>query len=209
MIIYTLNSPAIQHLCKVDDRLSTVILRYGEIRYNVHTDPFVSLAETIIGQMLSNKAASAITSRLYTLCSGTLSARAVMHLDISALRGIGLSNKKAVSLSRLAELVQDIPDYFDGFMTLPDSEIINRITALYGLGSWSAKMFLIFVMDRMDVLPYEDGAFLQAYKKLYKTDDVKPISIIKKCECWSPYTSLAARYLYRALDEGLLVDGDL
>ena len=204
MIIHTLDSPAVQHLRGVDPRLSSLIARCGELRYQVDADPFASLAETIVGQMLSSKAAAAITARLYALCGGTLCAQAVLRLDIPALRGIGLSNTKAVSLLRLAELVRDIPDYLSGLHVLPDHQVIKRITALYGLGPWSAKMFLIFVMDRLDVLPYEDGAFLQAYQKLYKTEDVKPAAVSERCAHWSPYASLAARYLYRALDEGLL-----
>ena len=209
MIIYTLDSPAIQHLCGADHRLSGLIARCGELRYHVDADPLASLAETIVGQMLSSKAAAAITARLRVLCGGILCAGAVLRLDIPALRGIGLSNTKAVSLFRLAELVRDIPDYLSGLHALPDDQIIKRITALYGLGPWSAKMFLIFVMDRLDVLPYEDGAFLQAYQKLYQTEDVKPAAISKRCAHWSPYASLAARYLYRALDEGLLEEAAL
>lgn len=64
-------------------------------------------------------------------------------------------------------------------------------------------MYLIFVLDRQDILPYEDGAFLQSYRWLYKTIDCSPASIKSKCKKWSPYSSIAARYLYHALDLGL------
>jgi DNA-3-methyladenine glycosylase II len=70
-------------------------------------------------------------------------------------------------------------------------------------------MYLIFVLNRLDVLPFEDGAFLQAYKWLYATDDVKPRHITERCALWKPYSSLAARYLYHALDYGLTKDVDL
>lgn len=103
----------------------------------------------------------------------------------------------------MATLLHDKPDFFNKLVHLPDVEVIKKLTALRGLGPWSAKMYLIFVLNRLDVLPYEDGAFLQAYKWLYATEDVKPPSIIKRCETWKPYSSLAARYLYRALDSGL------
>ena len=65
---------------------------------------------------------------------------------------------------------------------------------------------MLFRSNRLDVLPYEDGAFLQVYKWLYETDDIKPITIKQKCASWSPYASLAARYMYRALDNGLTKD---
>jgi DNA-3-methyladenine glycosylase II len=70
-------------------------------------------------------------------------------------------------------------------------------------------MYLIFVLNRLDVLPYEDGAFLQTYKWLYGTDDIRHSSIKEKCAPWTPYASLAARYLYRALDGGLMQDAEL
>jgi DNA-3-methyladenine glycosylase II len=64
-------------------------------------------------------------------------------------------------------------------------------------------MYLLFFLQREDILPYEDGAFLQAYKWLYNTKVIKPESIVRRCKQWKPYTSIAARYMYRALDTGL------
>lgn len=86
---------------------------------------------------------------------------------------------------------------------LSDIEVIKKLTKYRGIGNWTAKMYLIFVLDRQDILPYEDGAFLQAYKWLYKTDDISPKSVEKKCRKWKPYSSVAARYMYRALYLGL------
>lgn len=75
--------------------------------------------------------------------------------------------------------------------------------ALHGIGKWTAKMYLIFVLDRQEILPYEDIAFLQSYEWLYKTKDRSKKSIEKKCKKWKPYSSIASRYLYKALDTGL------
>ncbi len=86
---------------------------------------------------------------------------------------------------------------------MEDKEVIKELVRIKGIGDWTAKMYLIFVLNRQDVLPFEDGAFLQAYKWLYKTEDTTPVSIKKKCNKWKPYSSIAARYLYRALDAGL------
>jgi DNA-3-methyladenine glycosylase II len=70
-------------------------------------------------------------------------------------------------------------------------------------------MYSIIVLDRPNVLPFGDGAFLQAYKWLYATDDLKPAAIKERCAPWSPYSSIAARYMYRALDNGLTRDDRL
>lgn len=84
-----------------------------------------------------------------------------------------------------------------------DEEVIKELTTIRGIGKWTAKMYLLFVLDRQDILPIEDGAFLQSYKWLYKTDDISRTSIEKKCKKWKPYSSIATRYLYRALDIGM------
>ncbi|MDR3271641.1 MAG: hypothetical protein LBT32_09080 [Peptococcaceae bacterium] len=206
---YTLESPEVQALCDSDARLSLLIRHYGDLTYSLHTDEFSFFVETIIGQMLSNKAADAIATRLYELCGSELKPETVSTLDIQALRGIGLSGLKTDYILQMADRMIESPDYFSGFNAESDNEIIRRLTALRGIGSWTAKMYLIFVLDRLDVLPHEDGAFLQAYKWIYDTDDVRPKQIEKRCTRWSPYSSLAARYLYCALDEGLTRDAGL
>lgn len=208
-ITYKTDSLEIQALCKADARLALVIKHYGDLSYTPHPDPFAHTVENIIGQMLSNKAADAIATRLYKLCGGELTLASILRLDIPSLRSIGISGQKAEYIMLMAELLHDKPDFFDTLVHLPDIEVIKKLTALRGIGPWSAKMYLIFVLNRLDVLPYEDGAFLQSYKWLYETDNVKSPSIIERCEMWKPYSSLAARYLYRALDSGMTRNTDL
>lgn len=203
-ICYTLDSPEILGLCASDERLALLIHRCGKIQYDLHTEPFSFFIETIIGQMLSSKAADAITARLYDICGGELTPTTILSLNLPTLKSIGLSGQKAEYVLSMATLVRDVPNFFDELTCLPDGEVIKRLTGLRGIGMWSAKMYLIFVINQLDVLPFEDGAFLQAYRWLYDTDDVKPASIVQRCEIWKPYSSLAARYLYRAVDDGLI-----
>lgn len=84
-----------------------------------------------------------------------------------------------------------------------DSEVFKYLTSFKGIGKWTTNMYLIFVLNRMDILPTNDTAFLQSYECLYKTTDRSDTSIRKKCKKWKPYSSIASRYLYRALDTGL------
>ena len=205
-ITYTLIAPEVRALCVSDARLSILINHYGQLSYSLHTDPTSFFIETIVAQMLSSKAADAITARLYDLCGGKLTIDEVLELDVTAFRGIGLSRKKAEYILGLARILRSRPCYFEQLNDMPDEEIIKHLTAIHGIGSWSAKMYLIFVLDRKDVLPHEDGAFQQVYKWLYTTDDTKPSAIRQRCARWWPYSSIAARYLYRALDEGLMRD---
>lgn len=203
---FTLNSPEILALCASDARLSILIRRYGDLTYSLHTNEFIFFVETIIGQMLSSKAADAIAARMYTICGGTLTIDAILNLEPHILKSIGISGLKSQYILRFAETIRKNPDFFAVLKDASDTEIIRRLTTLHGIGTWSAKMYLVFVLDRPDVLPYEDGAFLQAFKWLYGTMEIKPALIEKRCEPWRPYASLAARYLYRALDEGLTKD---
>ena len=85
---------------------------------------------------------------------------------------------------------------------MTDEDVIKTITSIHGLGMWSAKMYLIFVLNRQDVLPFEDVAFLQGYAWCYKTNKLDKDSITKKLKKLQPYRSIVARYLYKALDYG-------
>lgn len=208
-INYKITSPEIRSLCEADKRLSLMIARYGDLTYTLNEGEFAFIVETIIGQMLSNKAADAIAARLYSLCNDKLSVSVINDLEQRAIKEIGLSDQKASYIKGLATLIEKHPDFFNELNEMDDEDVIKRLTSIRGIGTWSAKMYLIFVLNRLDILPFEDGAFLQAYKWLYKTDDLKSSSIIAKCAPWKPYSSLAVRYLYRALDNGLIRDADL
>lgn len=209
VVTYELNSPIIKELCRADSKLALVIQQYGNLSYSLNADPFAHTVESIVGQMLSSKAADSISARLYSLCGNDLTPSRILSLETSSLRAIGLSKLKAEYILGLSEHISENPDFFDLLSQQSDEVVIRRMTALRGIGMWSAKMYLIFVLDRLDVLPFEDGAFQQAYKWLYSTNDVRPASIKAQCAPWRPYSSIAARYMYRALDSGMTQDAIL
>lgn len=92
---------------------------------------------------------------------------------------------------------------FYSLKEMNNSDVFKYLTSFKEIGKWTANMYLIFVLNRMDILPTNDAAFLQSYEWLYKTNDRSDISIHNKCKKWKPYSSIASRYLYRALDSGL------
>ena len=202
MIIHNPDAPPIAALCAADSRLAALIHCLGALSYQPYGDPFAFLAETIVGQMLSAKAADTIAARLRDLAGGELTPARFLARDWRELRAIGLSQRKAEAILALAAAFAEQPQLVDSWAELPDSQVLAQITALRGLGTWSAKMYLIFLLDRPDVLPFEDGAFLQAYAWLYATDQLSRADIEARAESWRPYRSLASRYLYRALDLG-------
>jgi DNA-3-methyladenine glycosylase II len=206
---YSLTSPEICYLCSADKRLSVIIHKLGDLNYIIYTDTFSFLVKTIAGQMLSNKVADIISSRLENLCNGYICVDRIRSLNLEKLRSIGLSKQKAEFILELGEFFKENPSFFNNLALLPDDAVLRKLTELRGIGTWTAKMYLIFALNRLDILPYEDGAFLKVYKWLYSTEDISAKSIIKQCHSWRPYSSLAARYMYKALDSGLIQNYNL
>lgn len=204
VITLDINHPAVQYLCKKDKRLAKVISMVGSISYTPHNENiYAFLIHEIIEQMLSVKAGQKIYERLKILCNGDITPERVNALSDDEIRLTGTSKAKIQYIRGLTEAIINGDLVFNDLNNLSDKEIIERLTKLHGIGNWTAKMFLIFVLDRPDVLPFEDGALLQSYRWIYKPKNLSAASIQKKCKKWSPYSSIASRYLYRALDMGL------
>lgn len=193
---------SIKYLCQKDKHLAKLISMIGPITYQTHDDGFSFLVHEIIEQMLSIKAGQKIFNRLANLCDGCITPDRILSLTVDQLRAVGTSSSKANCILNLSKSVVTGELILSNLTELSDKEVISSLIDLKGIGNWTAKMYLIFVLDRPDILPYEDGAFIQSYKWLYKTTDASPTTIKKKCKKWSPYSSVAARYLYRALDMG-------
>lgn len=200
------NKEILEHLKNADSRLKRVIEAVGDLQirtYNSTSDEFLFLVREIVGQMISSGVKMVLLQRLQLLCNNTISPETLANLTIEQLRSIGLSNAKSSYIRNLAILVSSNAIDFDYINNLEDEGVIKELTKIKGIGKWTSKMYLIFFLQRENVLPYEDGAFLQAYKWLYNTKKVTPDSICKKCKKWKPYQSIGARYMYQALDRGL------
>lgn len=211
-IILNNESPSIQYLCKKDKKLAYLISKVGPISYMKHEDdPFSFLVHEIIEQMLSIKAGIKIYQRLQDLCDGKITPEKILALSQDKLKGIGTSANKALYIRCISSAIINKAIDLDTLKSKSDNEVIQELIKLKGVGQWTAKMYLIFVLDRQDVLPYEDVAFIQSYKWLYNARKLQKEVIKKNCKKWKPYSSIAARYLYRALDSGLTKEnkGDL
>lgn len=204
MICLNPQSKEIQVLCKTDLRLAKVVQEVGPISYSVYSDPFTFLVNTIIGQMLSNKVADILTDRFWNLCSKT--PQDVSKLSLDKIKSIGISYSKARYINILANEYIKNPYLSDKLQEMSDDNVIDLLTKIPGIGSWTAKMYLIFVLDRKDVLPYEDGAFNQAFEAVYGISDKSKGKCLVRdfCKIWHPYSSIAARYLYKYLDMGFV-----
>ena len=188
------NSPEIQHLCKKDKRLAKVISMIGPITYKTYDDPYEFLIHEIIEQMLSIKVGKVIFSRLVDLCNGKITPSNINKLTDAEIKSIGISQAKVSYIRSITVAVKNKELNFNLIDNMNDAEAIKYLTSFRGIGKWTANMFLIFVLNRKDILPTNDVAFLQSYEWLYKTKDRSEIAIYKKCKKWKPYASIASRY---------------
>jgi DNA-3-methyladenine glycosylase II len=165
-------------------------------------DAYGALLRSIVGQQLSTKAARTIYERMLELFDGHApTPRQLLAADPEKIRAAGLSRPKISYLRDLAEHVEKGELELDRLDELPDEEVIEQLTAVKGIGEWSAHMFLMFHLGRPDILPVGDQGIRNAIKAQYglrKLPDAKRMEKIAKP--WRPYRTLACLYLWSSLD---------
>ena len=199
---------AIAHLKAADPALAAIIDTIGPFRMQlkVSRSLFGSLAEAIVYQQLSNKAAATIYGRveaLYPDAPDGFTPRHILKTPDEALRGCGLSRAKVLAVQDLARRVEDgeLPT-LDVAQDIPDAELIERLVKVRGIGRWSAEMFLMFRLGRPDVLPVDDYSLRKAYAKAFRKRVLpSPQELEKAGRKWRPYRSVASWYLWRVLDQ--------
>jgi DNA-3-methyladenine glycosylase II len=164
-------------------------------------DAYGSLVRTIVGQQLSMKAARTIYARLIALFGDNPPTPAeLIAAEETALRAAGLSRQKIGYLRDLATRVQNGELELDALHELPDEEVSARITAVKGLGQWSADMFLMFHLRRPDVLPAGDLGIRRAVEKVYRLPGLPDQDALRiLAEPWRPWRTLACLYLWETL----------
>jgi DNA-3-methyladenine glycosylase II len=212
--------PSIAHLCGIDPRLAEFIGRCPDDRHfrvlASEATVFEALMEAIIYQQLAGKAAKAILEKVkskfhvpgpdkVTRHGKGLpfpTPQQVVEAPEELLRSGGLSRAKMLAVKDLAAKVLDgtVPDMAT-LRTMEEEEIIERLTEVRGIGRWTVEMLLIFDIGRLDVLPVDDYGVRQGYTRLYrKRELVKPKVLMKLGEKWKPYRSVAAWYMWRAVE---------
>ncbi|WDT76424.1 MAG: DNA-3-methyladenine glycosylase [Candidatus Manganitrophus sp.] len=194
---------ACRALAEADPVLSTFIDAIGPCRLTHAPDPFVSLVEAIVSQQLSVKAADTIFQRLVAICPRSLvTPKAIFSIPKEELRGVGLSRQKIAYVKDLAGRWIAAEIRPKEFHSLPDEEIIARLVAVKGIGRWTAEMFLIFALNRTDVLPVGDLGLKKAVQRAYGLRKIpSPERIQKIARPWRPYRSIATWYLWRSLNQ--------
>jgi DNA-3-methyladenine glycosylase II len=192
---------AARRLARRDPKLASVLKRAGPCLLRRQPGGFPRLFQAILRQQLSAKAAATISGRLLTACGGTALAEVVATLDDAAFAMAGVSRQKRDYLRGLAAASLAEPALYDRLEQLPDEAVIAALTAIKGIGRWTADMYLIFVLGRLDILPLGDLSIRAAMTDLYGLKrETTPKRLMALAEAWHPYRSVACWYLYRYLD---------
>jgi len=198
---------ACDHLSNSDVKIKALIASYGDCKLESHKEYYRELVRSIIGQQLSVKAAASINRRFNELFGGAFpDPETILKTSSEKLRSAGLSGAKAKYIRDLALHVYEDQLQFNNFENLSNEEIIRELIAVKGIGEWTAHMFLMFCMGRLDVLPVGDLGIRTAIMRLYELeklptpDEIDELATKNK---WQPYESVACWYLWRSSDNAL------
>ncbi len=193
---------AIDDWSTTDSVLADLARRYPphELPVEVLGDGFASLAQAIIHQQVSLAAGRTIHGRFVAAVGGVVVPSAVLEAGEVVLRGAGLSGQKASYILDLAAQTESGELDFDGFSGMSDQMIIASLTRVRGIGTWTAKMHLLFHLQRPDVCPWEDLGVRLAVERFYGVPEKRAASWLRDEAClrWRPHNSLAARVLWHA-----------
>lgn len=193
-----------QHLAKNDKRLAEVIKSSGPCRIKPHSDHYGELVGSIVGQQLSAKAGAVIWGRVLELFGGKMpTPEQLLKTSDDKIRACGVSRPKIAYMKDLAQHILDGRLDLKHISTMPNEQLIEQLTAVKGIGEWSAHMFMLFGLGRLDILPTGDLGVRKAIQKLYKLSnlpDPAQIVTIAAHHGWHPYESVASWYLWQSLD---------
>ncbi len=199
--------PALLHLKKIDPILYKASLPHAEEILNrtghrrSYKQLFDALAGAIVGQQLSTKAADAIWGRLKAACGGQVTAETILRLRTQTLRNAGLSAAKVKSLKALSKAVSTGELKLEKLKKIPEDEAIAQLSAIWGIGRWTAEMFLMFALEREDVFSPGDLGLRRSIEQLYSLPKDAPIKEIEAIALkWSPHRTFASRVLWKVRD---------
>jgi DNA-3-methyladenine glycosylase II len=194
----------VAHILRVDPAFGPIVAAAPDFALHGRRqgDYFNALVRAIVYQQLATKAAAAIHGRFVTLFGGEPTPAAILAAPDEALRGSGLSNAKMLAIRDLALKSSDGTVPLELIEKLPDGEIVARLSAVRGIGRWTAEMFLIFQLGRQDVWPVDDLGVRRGYAVIHGLPEwPKPKELQALGEIYRPYRTAAAWYCWRTADD--------
>ena len=196
-------SDAIRHLSSRDPRLGKIIESVGAYSIEIRPQPFRSLVEAIIYQQLAGRAADTIFGRFLKIYGGRFpSPGRIVSTSNPALRAAGLSRQKIEYSNDLASRVSDKSLNLRQLSGMDDAQVVEQLIQVKGIGRWTADMFLIFCLNRQDVLPVGDLGLRRAMMITYRLSELPSPAMMQEIgTVWKPYSSVATWYLWKSLEK--------
>ncbi|HSU54257.1 MAG TPA: DNA-3-methyladenine glycosylase [Candidatus Dormibacteraeota bacterium] len=197
---------ALEHLSRADKTLARLIRSVGPctIKLRKRSSPYQSLVRAVVYQQLNGTAAETILGRVKALFPGRRfpTPEDILKMPDEKLRGAGLSRAKTAAIKDIAaKTISGVVPISREIVKFTDAEIVERLTALRGVGPWTVEMLLIFTLGRTDVLPVTDYGIRKGFALTYRWKELPtPKELLEFGERWRPHRSTAAWYFWRALD---------
>ena len=182
------------HLRKKDKKLGAAIDNIGLIKRSVNPNLFAALVTSVVGQQISNKAAATVREKLKIRCN--LDPYKLYNMSVEEIQACGMSTRKAGYIKNIAQVAVEKYIDFNALAQKSDQEIIEALTAIKGVGLWTAEMLLIFSLKRPNVVSYGDLAIRRGMMRLYNLKELPQERFLRYAKRYAPYGSVASLYLW-------------
>ena len=199
-----MESEKVKYLISTDEKLGKLIRYINKTELIIEEDGFKCIVKYIIGQQISDKARETIWQRVCAILKN-ITPENILAINDNELRKVGLSERKINYIKILASAVisEDINFYY--FKELTNEEIIKKLTALKGIGQWTAEMYLIFSLGRENVLSKGDGTIRRTIQWMYDLEKLPSSEILLKYfSSWTQYATIVSSYLWESIELGLV-----
>lgn len=201
---YDLDNEKVKYLINTDEKLGKLIRYINKTELIIEEDGFKCIVKYIIGQQISDKARETIWQRVCAIWKN-ITPEKILEIEDNELKRVGLSERKINYIKILASAVISKDINFCDFKELTNEEIIKKLTALKGIGQWTAEMYLIFSLGRENVLSKGDGTIRRTIQWMYDLEKLPSSEILLKYfSSWTQYATIVSSYLWKSIELGLV-----
>ena len=194
--IFKYGEKEVMHLRRVDPALGAVMEQLGPIERGVIPDLFAALVSSIVAQQISAKAAETVWQRLLAYCGGVVTPQSIVAASVEGIHQQGLSMRKATYIKEAAEKVLSGELDIKALEILSDEEVCERLSALRGIGVWTAEMLMTFSLQRPNILSFGDLAIHRGLRMLHRHRSIDKEKFEQYRRRYAPYNTVAAMYLW-------------